>query len=72
MQIQSFPQRSLVLAYFNRASLLGTETSLAVAVKERTPRSDGVTSPPETAHISAKKRREKAVDITFERAESED
>ena len=72
MQIQIFPERSLVLAYFNRASLLGTETLLAVASKERTPRSDGVTSPPKTAHISAKKRRTKTVDITSERAEADD
>ena len=72
MQIQLFPQRERVSAYFNRASLLGTKILLTVAAAERAPRSDGVTSQPETAHISARKRRTKAIDITSERAESDD
>ena len=48
------------------------KTLLAVAFKERTPRSDGVTPPPETAHVSTKERQKKARNITFEREESED
>ena len=72
MQIQLFRQRERVSTYFNRTSLLGTKILLTVASAERTPRSDGATSQPETAHISAEKRRTKAVDITSERAESDD
>ena len=72
MQKQRFLQRCPVSDYLIRTSLLGRETSLAVTNKERTPSSDGVTPPPETARISAKERQKKAVEVTFERGESED
>jgi hypothetical protein len=55
-----------------RTSLLGTKSSLAVAIKEGTPSNDGATSPPETARIPAKVRQKRVGDSAFERGESED
>jgi hypothetical protein len=72
MQNQRFLKRFPIPVYLNRTLLLGTKTSLAVIIKERTPRNNGAKSPSLTAHISAKVRQKEVGDIAFERGESED
>ena len=72
MQKQSFLDRYPIPVSSIRTSLLGTKTSLAVVIREGTPRNDGATSQPETARISTKVRQKRIGDIAFERGESED